>query len=129
MTLIKGNRAGLSSLGPNTTIYGEESLIENGEIEEMHYLMVKVERMKKQMLGKVEGRIDLKTNTDKSAPIDELDRKEEMLYRNSDVIEVGGNGTFTKVGDELSVGNRIGLNFSAEMSVENQGGNINGSFV
>ena len=54
MTLIKG-KAGLSSLGPNTTIYGEESLIENGEIEELHYLMVKVEKMKKTMLGKVEG--------------------------------------------------------------------------
>ena len=55
MTIIKGNRAGgLSSLGHHTTIYGEESL-ENGEIEEMHYLMVRVERMKKQMLGKIEG--------------------------------------------------------------------------
>lgn len=51
MTLIRGgvNRpGGLSSLGPNSsTIQGEESLIENGEIEELHYLMVKVERMKK----------------------------------------------------------------------------------
>ena len=59
MTLIKGQRAGLSSLAPNTTIYGEESLIENGEIEELHYLMVKVEKMKKQMLGKVEGKIEI----------------------------------------------------------------------
>ena len=52
MTLIRGAnaRGGLSSLGgPNTTIYGEESLIENGEIEELHYLSVKVERMKKAM--------------------------------------------------------------------------------
>ena len=48
-------RGGLSSLGPNTTIYGEESLIENGEIEELHYLSVKVERMKKAMLNRVEG--------------------------------------------------------------------------
>ena len=47
MTLIKGQRGGLSSLGPHTTIYGEESLIENGEIEELHYLMVRVEKMKK----------------------------------------------------------------------------------
>ena len=55
MTLIKGARGGLSSLGPNTTIYGEESLVENGEIEELHYLCVKVERMKKAMLNRVEG--------------------------------------------------------------------------
>jgi len=57
MTLIKGThgRGGLSSLAPNTTIYGEESLIENGEIEELHYLSVKVERMKKAMLNRVEG--------------------------------------------------------------------------
>ena len=57
MTLIRGTnqRGGLSSLGPNTTIYGEESLIENGEIEELHYLSVKVERMKKAMLNRVEG--------------------------------------------------------------------------
>ena len=56
MTLIRHNpRGGLSSLGPNTTIYGEESLIENGEIEELHYLSVKVERMKKAMLNRVEG--------------------------------------------------------------------------
>lgn len=56
LTLIKTAKGGLSSLGPNTTIYGEESLIENGEIEELHYLSVKVERMKKAMLNKVEGR-------------------------------------------------------------------------
>ena len=58
MTLIRGQthgRGGLSSLGPNTTIYGEESLVENGEIEELHYLSVKVERMKKAMLNRVEG--------------------------------------------------------------------------
>ena len=58
MTLIRGgsnNRGVMSSLGPNTTIYGEESLIENGEIEEMHYLSVRVERMKKAMLNRVEG--------------------------------------------------------------------------
>lgn len=64
MTLIRGGAntttqmrggAGLSSLAPHTTIYGEESLIENGEIEELHYLSVKVERMKKAMLNRVEG--------------------------------------------------------------------------
>ena len=62
MTLIRGQnhmRGGLSSLGPNTTIYGEESLIENGEIEELHYLSVKVERMKKAMLNRVEGNTNL----------------------------------------------------------------------
>ena len=45
---------GLSSLVHNTTIYGEENFVENGEIEELHYLMVRVEKMKKAMLGKVE---------------------------------------------------------------------------
>ena len=38
----------------NTTIYGEENFVENGEIEELHYLMVRVEKMKKAMLGRVE---------------------------------------------------------------------------
>lgn len=59
MTLIKGsgaNRGGLSSIGPNTTIFGEEYFAENGEIEELHYLMVRVEKMKKTMLQRVEGR-------------------------------------------------------------------------
>ena len=85
MTLIKGNRAGgLSSLGHNTTIYGEESLVENGEIEEMHYLMVKVERMKKQMLGKVEGiRIKAQSALEKRS---EIDLKEDLLYENDEVI-------------------------------------------
>jgi len=63
MTLIKGNainRAGLSSIGPNTTIFGEEYLVENGEIEELHYLMVRVEKMKKSMLARVEGHAEAK---------------------------------------------------------------------
>ena len=66
MTLIMGGanaRGGLSSLGPNTTIYGEESLVENGEIEELHYLSVKVERMKKAMLNRVEGTKDIRGST------------------------------------------------------------------
>ena len=130
MTLIKGNRAGgLSSPGPHTTIYGEESLIENGEIEEMHYLMVRVEKMKKQMLGRVEGRLDVKSALDKHEPsMNEIDRKEELLYRSTDLIEVGGDQTSTKLRDEMTAGNRINLNFS-EVNVENQGANINGSFV
>lgn len=76
-------------MAPNTTIYGEESLIENGEIEELHYLSVKVERMKKAMLNRVEG---LSNTEDKSAKpvgnllIDENDRREEMLYRSMDNI-------------------------------------------
>lgn len=97
MTLIKTAKGGLSSLGPNTTIYGEESLVENGEIEELHYLSVKVERMKKAMLNKVEGReqsksaLDMhastKPNQKNSSPvIDENDRKEEMLYRSTEVL-------------------------------------------
>lgn len=104
MTLIRGAnaRGGLSSLGgPNTTIYGEESLIENGEIEELHYLSVKVERMKKAMLNRVEGNSqsemknkvgiagkisgngsDIKTKG--NLIIDENDIREEMLYRSMD---------------------------------------------
>lgn len=86
MTLIQ--RRGLSSLGPNTTLYGEESLAENGEIEELHYLMVRVEKMKKTMLGKVEGRsksvleqTEYKKNLDpKTKGPDENDAKEELLY-------------------------------------------------
>lgn len=89
MTLIRHNpRAGLSSLGPNTTIYGEESLIENGEIEELHYLSVKVERMKKAMLNRVEGLSEKETKELKPEPskllIDDNDRREEMLYRSMD---------------------------------------------
>ena len=92
MTLIKGTKNGLSSLGRNTTIYGEESLIENGEIEELHYLSVKVERMKKAMLCKVEGREASKSVLDKHASVnktkrelvhDENERREEMLYSNT----------------------------------------------
>eukprot|EP00353_Schmidingerella_taraikaensis_P012367 CAMPEP_0185571552 /NCGR_PEP_ID=MMETSP0434-20130131/3596_1 /TAXON_ID=626734 ORGANISM="Favella taraikaensis, Strain Fe Narragansett Bay" /NCGR_SAMPLE_ID=MMETSP0434 /ASSEMBLY_ACC=CAM_ASM_000379 /LENGTH=122 /DNA_ID=CAMNT_0028187049 /DNA_START=1721 /DNA_END=2089 /DNA_ORIENTATION=+ len=89
MTLIRHNqRAGLSSLGPHTTIYGEESLIENGEIEELHYLSVKVERMKKAMLNRVEGLSSQKevkeSKPDKNLLIDDNERREEMLYRSMD---------------------------------------------
>ena len=92
MTLIRHNqRAGLSSLGPHTTIYGEESLIENGEIEELHYLCVKVERMKKAMLNRVEGlAAGNEEKEQKPEPskllIDDNDRREEMLYRSMDNI-------------------------------------------
>ena len=109
MTLIKGARGGLSSLGPNTTIYGEESLVENGGIEELHYLCVKVERMKKAMLNRVEGiQTDLNTSPQgKSAgkvgkgpgasqskkAIDDNDLREEMLYRSMDnVLETQTGG-------------------------------------
>lgn len=100
MTLIRGTnaRGGLSSLGgPNTTIYGEESLIENGEIEELHYLSVKVERMKKAMLNRVEGnQSEMKSKSGVSGIngtdskkgtnliIDDNDYREEMLYRSMD---------------------------------------------
>lgn len=102
MTLIRGTnaRGGLSSLGgAHTTIYGEESLIENGEIEELHYLSVKVERMKKAMLNRVEGgtnhsemksKVALAGNngTDSKKTgnliIDENDLREEMLYKSMD---------------------------------------------
>ena len=68
MTLIRA-KGGLSSLAPNTTIYGEESFIENGEIEELHYLSVKVEKMKKAMLCKVEGRETSKSVLDKHSTV------------------------------------------------------------
>ena len=96
MTLIRGGangRGGLSSLAPNTTIFGEESLIENGEIEELHYLSVKVERMKKAMLNRVEGlsQSELKAGGSfakqqqaKNLIMDENERREEMLYRSMD---------------------------------------------
>ena len=89
MTLIRHNpRAGLSSLGPNTTIYGEESLIENGEIEELHYLSVKVERMKKAMLNRVEGLSEKEATkeikNEGTQGIDDNDLREEMLYRSMD---------------------------------------------
>ena len=126
MTLIKGNRAGLSSLGPNTTIYGDESQNEYGEIEEMHYLMVRVERMKKQMLGKVE-RIEAKKSPGIQDDIllDDLNRKEDMLYESEYIIEVGGKSTNAR--DEIGQ-SRVEMNFSAEMSVENQDSTANGSF-
>jgi len=50
MTLGKGmGKPGLYSLsgGAPNSIFLDESCIENGEIEEMHYLMVKFEKMKK----------------------------------------------------------------------------------
>ena len=47
-----------------------------------------------------------------------------MLYESTDIIEVGGDATEPK-----GAAGRINLNFSAEMSVENQGMNVNGSFV
>jgi hypothetical protein len=59
LTLIKQSvpLKGLSSIGqPGLTIFGEEYLAEHGEIEELHYLMVRVEKMKKSMLQRVEGR-------------------------------------------------------------------------
>ena len=63
MTLIKNSAVnrGLSSIGPGMTIFGEDYLAEHGEIEELHYLMVRVEKMKKSMLQRVEGRQDSKT--------------------------------------------------------------------
>ena len=113
MTLIKGARGGLSSLGPNTTIYGEESLVENGEIEELHYLCVKVERMKKAMLNRVEGvQTDLNISpqgksagkvgkgpgaTQSKKNIDD-DLREEMLYRSMDNVletQTGGGDILT----------------------------------
>jgi len=98
MTLIRGanQRGGRSSLAPNTTIYGEESLIENGEIEELHYLSVKVERMKKAMLNRVEGLNHTEAKDPKPSSyllIDENDRREEMLYRSMDhLIETQTGG-------------------------------------
>ena len=119
MTLIRGgttgthygpNRGGLSSLGPNTTIYGEESLIENGEIEELHYLSVKVERMKKAMLNRVEGlnqteiKDQLKKDAGNNLLIDDNDRREEMLYRSMDNIVDTQTGGGDILNNSASVG-------------------------
>ena len=61
--------------------------------------------------------------------IDDIDQKEDMLYESTGIIEVGGDATETQIRDEMNAAGRIDLNFSAEMSVENQGLNVNGSFV
>ena len=101
MTIIRGNRGGLSSLGHHTTIYGEESLAENGEIEEMHYLMVRVERIKKQMLANVEG-----TRTKAKSALEnitDIDMKEDMLYENDAIIEVGGDVPDASIRDESNL--------------------------
>lgn len=110
MTIIKGNRGGLSSLGHNTTIYGEESLAENGEIEEMHYLMVRVERIKKQMLANVEG--TRKTAKSALGKVTDIDMREDMLYENDVIIEVGGDVPDASIRDESNV------NLTAEHNVE-----------
>ena len=74
-------------------------MIENGEIEELHYLSVKVERMKKAMLNRVEGtsqsemknkigsvvgKNGLDAKKTGNLIIDENDLREEMLYRSMD---------------------------------------------
>ena len=74
-------------------------MIENGEIEELHYLSVKVERMKKAMLNRVEGtsQSEMKNRIGSVAGkngldakktgnliLDENDIREEMLYRSMD---------------------------------------------
>ena len=100
MTLIKGsavNRAGLSSIGPNTTIFGEEYLVENGEIEELHYIMVRVEKMKKSMLARVEGRAEAKAKDF----INLIDEQEEALYR------VGEKGQFDINASGADIGSMI----------------------
>ena len=83
MTLAK---RGLSSIGgfPAITIYGAgDGELEHGEIEELHYLMVRVEKMKKTMLAKVElkeelagGEVNVKKNPD------------EALYSNADLFNM-----------------------------------------
>ena len=105
-----GTGNGLSSLVHNTTIYGEENFVENGEIEELHYLMVRVEKMKKAMLGRVEcsqlqtaPTLDIKGNSaakkdnmaassgeknkggaQTAIKLSDEDLREEMLYRSTD---------------------------------------------
>ena len=101
----------MSSLGPHTTIYGEESLIENGEIEELHYLSVKVERMKKAMLNRVEGltnKSEIKEiKPEKNLLIDDNDRREEMLYRSMDNLidtQTGGGDILNGNGSSMDGG-------------------------
>jgi hypothetical protein len=141
MTLIKGTRGGLSSLGPNTTIYGEESLIENGEIEELHYLSVKVERMKKAMLGKVEGAA-ANLSRDKAASVldqnksehlvNDHERREEMLYSSMDNLletQTGGGDiglVMSADGKAISRGRDSGLNTYSEIAINDQTGGRSG---
>ena len=59
MTLMRmGNQLMNTTTGGQTaTVMGEDGteFIGDSNLEDMHYIMVSVERMKKRMLGKVEG--------------------------------------------------------------------------
>lgn len=72
LTLVKGRRVGLFTIGP--TLFTEDH--EHGEIEEMHYLMVRVEKMKKALLHKVEGKQQIVKEY-----INMIDEQDEALYR------------------------------------------------
>ena len=140
MTLIRGanGRGGLSSLAPHTTIYGEESLIENGEIEELHYLSVKVERMKKAMLNRVEGvnQTEIKDKPQvankSNLIIDENDRREEMLYRSmdnindiqnggGDILNSNANGELSKqISTKEAIRRNSELNSYSEIAIKDQ---------
>ena len=56
LTLRIGPSAITHSVGNPTTFVDEPT--ENSDLEEMHYLMVHVEKMKKQMLGRIEKSLD-----------------------------------------------------------------------
>lgn len=97
-------------------------MIENGEIEELHYLSVKVERMKKAMLNRVEG-LELggesaiggttketmvkAAGSSSNALVDDNDRKEEMLYRSMDNLVDTQTGGGDIVNVHSSVENSI----------------------
>ena len=54
LTLRIGPSAITHSEGLTTTHPVADEPIDNSDLEEMHYLMVHVEKMKKQMLGRIE---------------------------------------------------------------------------
>lgn len=97
-------------------------MIENGEIEELHYLSVKVERMKKAMLNRVEGlelggesaiggttkeKMVKAAGSSSNALVDDNDRKEEMLYRSMDNLVDTQTGGGDIVNVHSSVENSI----------------------
>ena len=72
--------------------------------------MVRVERIKKQMLANVEG--TRKTAKSALGKVTDIDMREDMLYENDVIIEVGGDVPDAIIRDESDV------NLTAEHNVE-----------
>lgn len=61
----------------------------NGDLEELHYLMVRVEKMKKKMLGNIEGNVDpnfmeIDLNTQQ-----QIAKESEMMLMNDNLADNG----------------------------------------